>query len=258
MPKDNREKTFRKEDPFEFTLRNGHKSVHDVYTRGDGPPVVVMQELPGIDGPTFDLCDRLNGEGFSVVVPHLFGPIGKTATNLNAIRVACMRREFHLFARHRTSPIVDWLKALCRKVRDERGVQGVGLIGMCLTGNFAISMVADDAVLAAVSSQPSMPFAKPKGLHMSGEDIDAVRTRLDEIGPIKAFRFERDPLCPLAKFKSLDEVFNDGETDRIEMKCMSGRGHSVLTGHFSNEPGHDTKAAFDEMVTYFRSALSPV
>ena len=64
----------------------------------------------------------------------------------------------------RSSPIADWVRLLCREVRDQRGVKGVGVIGMCLTGNFAIQLIGDDSVLAAVASQPAMPFFKQGNL----------------------------------------------------------------------------------------------
>jgi hypothetical protein len=38
----------------------------------------------------------------------------------------------------KTSPIVDWLKALCQKIKPIATQKGVGVIGMSLTGNIAI------------------------------------------------------------------------------------------------------------------------
>lgn len=241
---------------FACTLRNGHESVHDVYLRGDGPAVVIMQELPGISPETLALCDRLNADGFSVVLPHLFGPLGKSATNSNMVRVLCMRREFHLFARNKSSPIVDWLRALCQSIRDERHLPGVAVIGMCLTGNFAISLMADDAVLASAALQPSLPILGGKHLHMSGEDIDVVKARLDEHGPMKAYRFKRDKISSGKKFDTIDRVFNSDRC-RIETEELDGKGHSVLTIHFDPDtPGHPTQKAYAEVIAYFREKLS--
>ena len=99
---------------------------------------------------------------FRVVLPHLFGPLGRTSMLGNMVRVMCMRREFKLFEKNGTSPVVDWLRALCNDLCQLHGLRGVGVIGMCLTGNFAISMMADDRVLAGVASQPSMPLLDQK------------------------------------------------------------------------------------------------
>ena len=125
----------------------------DVYTLGKGPAVIVMQEMPGI-GPKFlSFCRRLAAEGFEVWVPHWFGPLGKTSA-ANLVRVLCMRRAFNLFAKHKSGGMVDWMRALCAHVAASRKVERVGVVGMCLTGNFAMTLIADEHVWAAVASQP--------------------------------------------------------------------------------------------------------
>jgi dienelactone hydrolase len=149
---------------FEATMRTGSSVSHTVYFRGDGPAIILIQELPGIGQETLRLADKFVDAGFSLYLPHLFGPVGKTSMGGNLLRVMCMRREFSLFATNRSSPIVDWLRALCQHVRQERNLPGVGVIGMCLTGNFAISLMGDDSVLASVASQPAMPLHKQAAL----------------------------------------------------------------------------------------------
>ena len=171
---------------FTATLKNGQTVSHDVYARGQGSVIVVIQELPGIGPETLRLVDHIAASGFRVLLPHLFGPLGRTATLGNTARVFCMRKEFHLFQENRSSPIVDWLKALCLDAKISGASIGVGVIGMCLTGNFAMSLMADDSVLAAVASQPSMPFGRAGALHMSEDEIDALKTRVDATAPMKA------------------------------------------------------------------------
>ena len=61
---------------FEAHASNGHLITHDVYRRGSGAPVVLLQELPGIGQETLSLADQLVNAGFEVVMPHLFGPLG--------------------------------------------------------------------------------------------------------------------------------------------------------------------------------------
>lgn len=236
---------------------NGRPVSHTVYEKGDGLPVVVMQELPGIGVETLRLADELEAEGFRVVLPHLFGPIGRTSLLGNTARVLCMRREFRLLAKDRSSPVIQWLMALCRDVKERTGAAGVGTIGMCLTGNFAITLLADDSVLAGVASQPSMPIGRHEHLHMSSEEIVRVKARLDDLPPARALRFEGDPLCTEAKFDAYRDAFNDDGKERIRFATMPGGGHSVLTLDFVNEVGHPTRAALDEVIDYFREALSP-
>lgn len=240
---------------FSAPIAGGDNVTHDVYERGDGPPVVVIQELPGIGPQTLQLADHFVDQGFTAVVPHLFGPLGKVSMFGNMVRVFCMRREFQLFEKNRSSAIVDWLKALCRDVRDRHGAKGVGVIGMCLTGNFAISLMADDSVLAAMASQPSMPlFGHQPSLHMDESEIAAARSRLDSHGPMYAYRFEGDSFCQADKFQALDETFN-GDAERIRLVTLPGKGHSVLTLDFVDEAGHPTREALDTVTGYFADQL---
>jgi len=239
---------------FEAPLRDGTPVTHDVYERGEGRPVVLIQELPGIGPETLRLAETLETAGHRVVLPHLFGPLGRVSTGGNFVRIMCMRRELDHFARNRSSPMVDWLKALCRDVRERTGAPGVGVIGMCLTGNFAITLIGDDSVLAAVASQPAMPFLGPGSLHMSEEEIAACRRRLDDHGPMLAFRFEGDPLVPAEKFAAIDRAFN-GDRERVTLKVLPGRAHAVLTLDFVDQEGHPTRRALDEVLRYFDDKL---
>lgn len=252
-------------EKFEFTgpltapgEGRGHELIRPAYVRGpeNGPPVIVIQELPGIMPETFGLCDHLVDAGFRVYLPHLFGPLGKVSFLGNTIRVFCMRREFAIFAANKSSPIVNWLRALARQIKSETNAKGVGAIGMCLTGNFAISMMAETSVLAGVASQPSLPIRGADALHMSEDEVRIVHDKLDEVGPMLAYRFEKDPLCPGAKFKALNAAFNDDGKERIKLTTLPGEGHSVLTGHFVDEAGHPTRQALDEVIGYLKEKLS--
>ena len=240
---------------FSATAAGGHRITHHVYSRGQGKVVVIIQELPGIGPETLALADKFAERGYHVVLPHLFGPLERKATLPNLFRVFCMRKEFSLFAANRSSPIVDWLKALCRSVRDEQGVRGVAVIGMCLTGNFAISLMADEAVLAGFASHPTLPFFKAGALHLSPEEINAVKSKLDEVGPMHCGRFQGDIVCSAKKFEAIDRRFNTGGRERIILHTLPGNGHSILTVDFVDEAGHPTEKALEEVMAYFDGAL---
>ncbi len=240
----------------EFTAHSseGKPLSHDVYERGKGKVCVIIQELPGIGQETLCLADTFVERGYKVILPHLFGPIGKTSVASNLFRVFCMRKEFRVFAKNESSPIVDWLKALCKKVKEENNVKGVAVIGMCLTGNFAISLMAEDAVLAGFASQPAMPFQTQNALHMSEEDVTKIKSKLDVVGPMHCGRFEKDKLCTAEKFDLINRKFND-DKERIILHELPGKGHSILTIDFVDEAGHPTKKALEDVMEYFDDQL---
>lgn len=240
---------------FSASTKKGNTITHDIYTRGAGKILVLIQELPGIGQETLALADKFVDRGYKVILPHLFGPIGKTSMAGNLFRVFCMRKEFKVFAKNQSSPIVDWLKALCAKMKSDHQVKGVAVIGMCLTGNFAISLMAEDAVLAGFASQPAMPFQTQKALHMSDADVETIKTKLDKIGPMHCGRFEGDKLCTAQKFDLIKRKFNGDGVERIKLHELPGKGHSILTLDFVDEAGHPTTEALNEVMDYFDGQL---
>lgn len=246
-----------KKEVFTAQMRNGKSATHDIYTLGAGKKVLVLiQELPGIGQETLALADRFVNNGYTVVLPHLFGPIGKIAIAGNLARVFCMRSEFNLFAANEASPIVDYLSALSIMVKDKYQVKGIAVIGMCLTGNFAISLMANDAVLASFASQPSMPIARQAALHMSNDEISKIKNKLDKVGPMHCGRFKGDFLCTGKKFKAINREFNTDNKERIIFHELPGKGHSILTIDFVDKEGHPTKKALDEVTEYFDHQLA--
>ena len=233
---------------------SGRPTTFDVHTLGAGPPVILMQEMPGIGAEAIAFCRRLAEAGFEVWAPHWFGPLGRTS-NLNVVRLLCMRREFHVFAKNQSSAIVDWMRALCRHVADLRKVERVGVIGMCLSANFTMTLIAEPNVWAAVASQPSMPAGDQGSLHMSPAEISASRAALEAKGAMRAYRFKDDPLCTRAKFDAIDGAFNDGAV-RVVTNVLPGSGHSVFTAHYDEAPGSPTDKALHEVVDYLRAQLS--
>ncbi len=175
-----------------------------VYRRGAGPGVVVMHgEIPGITPSVAAFAERVADAGFTVFVPHLFGTPGKPDTPLYIVEQlarACISREFHVLASRQASPITDWLRALCREVHAELGGKGVGAVGMCLTGNFALALMVDPAIAAPVLSQPSLPFPLSRerraGLHLSDDGLRTVKERASPCTPVLGLRFTHDPMCP--------------------------------------------------------------
>ncbi len=252
-------------DDFEFT----HDGVtRPVYRSGSGPGVVIMHEIPGITPPVAGFARRVADEGFTAFMPHMFGKPNKPMSMpyvLWQMGRACISREFSVLARNESSPITDWLRALCRHAHSECGGPGVGAIGMCLTGNFALSLMVDESVMAPVLSQPSLPFgvsaSHREALHLSDEDLCVVKKRAKEGAGVLAMRFTADPMCPGERFRRLEEELGDG-FESIEIDSGPGNphgltraAHSVVTTDLVDEDGHPTQVALHRVIELFRERL---
>lgn len=210
---------------------------HPVYSAGKGPPVVVLHELPGMMPECIDL-GLILAERFRVHLPLLFGQPGEFAMFKNIVRL-CVSREIHAFAANRTSPLVGWARALCRHVKAQSDAAGVGVVGMCLTGGFALATIADDAVLAAVSAQPALPmFVHKAALGLSPEDQAAVRARAAALGPgcVLGLRYADDKIAPRVKIDTVRDLIGDGLTYRE----YPGSEHATLTKHRQPEALKET------------------
>jgi dienelactone hydrolase len=239
-----------------------------VYRRGAGPGVVVIHEIPGITPEVAAFGARVAGAGFTAFLPHLFGTPGKPLSApyiAGQMARACVSREFHVLARRGSSPITDWLRALCRHVHAECGGPGVGAVGMCLTGNFALALMVDEAVMAPVLSQPSLPLPVTRShraaLHLSDADLAIVKRRVQAGCPVLGLRFTADPLCPGDRFATLRRELGAG-FEGIEIDSSRGNphgikrtAHSVLTTDLVDRDGHPTRAALDRVLALFRARL---
>jgi len=236
-----------------------------VYRRGAGPAVIVIHEVPGLHPLVVDFADRLVAAGMTVFMPSLFGTPGKPAGKLYALQTIianiCVRREFHIWSGGRSSPIVDWLRALARHAHAECGGPGVGAIGMCFTGGFALAMMTEPAVVAPVLSQPSLPLrGGDKGaIDVSAAEIACARKRFEsEDLSLLGLRFTSDALVPDARFARYAAEFGE-RFESVELAYADARPgtglapHSVLTIHLpAGGPG---KAAETRTIDFFRHRL---
>lgn len=246
----------------------------DIYRRGAGPAVIVIAEMPGITPKVVEFADRVADLGCTVVLPHLFGEPGRdplangqlkgAAYTLSSIVPACISREFTVFARGQSSPVVDWLRQLSAAEHERCGGPGVGAVGMCFTGGFALAMAADDRLLAPVLSQPSLPFAalpgRADGIDISAKDLETVKGRCQR-GDLKVvgLRFKGDKLVPKKRFdflrRELGDAFVAIELDDDSAAESPMPPHSVLTEHLIDEPGQPTREALDTVLELFRTRL---
>jgi len=236
-----------------------------VFKRGSGPAVIVIHEMPGLHPLVVRFADRVIEAGMTVYLPSLFGTPGKTVSPGYAmgemLRAICIRREFNVWSGKGSSPIVDWLRALARKALADCGGRGVGAVGMCFTGGFALAMMTDPAVVAPVMSQPSLPLNRKgqKGaIDASPAEIACVKQRLeDEDLTVMGLRFIGDPFVPDERFAALKEAFGERfEAVELDPKDAAPGGnmapHSVLTLHLRDEPGSVTKAVEARVIAFFK------
>ncbi|MET0665419.1 MAG: dienelactone hydrolase family protein, partial [Acidimicrobiales bacterium] len=192
----------------------------DVFRRGSGPAVIVIAEMPGITPKVLGFAERVVDAGFSAVLPHLFGVPGKdTSPTLRAVGMVvtamvptCVSKEFVVFATGRTSPVVDWLRSLAAAEHERCGGPGVGAVGMCFTGGYALAMATEPALLAPVLSQPSLPIGKKGayGIDISRDDLEVVKGRCaNEDLRVLGLRFTSDRYVPGKRFQFLHDELGD-------------------------------------------------
>jgi dienelactone hydrolase len=235
-----------------------------VYRRGTGPAVIVIHEMPGLHPLVIRFADRVAAAGMTVFCPSLFGEPGRPVTRFYAvgtmIKTICIRREFNVWSGGKSSPFVDWLRALARKAHGECGGKGVGAVGMCFTGGFALAMMTEPAVVAPVLSQPSMPaptFAGKGAIDISPDEIACARRRFkDENLSAIGLRFKSDRLVPDERFATYRREFGDKfetiELDDADSAPGLVQSHSVLTVNLIDEPGSKTKLAEERVIQFFR------
>ncbi len=274
------------EDFTRFYFADSSSSKRLVYKKGSGAAVILMHELPGMISECVDLARRL-AENFTVYMPLLFGEPDKPFSIPKMLQYTaqiCISKEFYCFAQNKSSPITDWLKALCREAKQECGGKGVGVIGMCLTGGFVLSLMADDSVIAPVASQPSLPFgitsAHKAALGVSSEELEVAKDRANNDGvAILALRFSEDKISPPDKFDTLRQEFGEATEiiedsaelcwkrnqalETIEINSQPNNpynlpqiSHAVLTLGYSSDSGHPANRVYQRVVEFLQSQFA--
>lgn len=226
---------------------------HPTYRKGSGPGVIVIHEIPGITPAVLDFAEDVVARGFTVVMPSLFGRPGARAGARELVRsivTVCVRREFTMFALGRTAPVATWLRSLARQLHQELGGSGVGAVGMCFTGGYALAMLADAPVAAPVLAQPSSPApvgrARRADLGLSPPDLDSVKAKVTAGCQVLGLRYERDPTVG-TRFDTLRRELGD---NFIAVE-FPGRQHSTLTEHRQQE-------GVDRVLDFFQEKLTTV
>jgi dienelactone hydrolase len=261
-------------DGFEqFAFASG-RLAHAVYYAGDfrAPPLLLLPEIAGFSPGLRLFAKRLVEARFRVFVPWLFGPFGRRAPVRNAIRL-CVSREFANLRAGVSSPISTWIRELTAHISRHTGGAPIGAIGMCLTGAFAIPLIIDPRVTAAVAAQPSVPLSplfaalgigggrRLEQLNVSDDEIAQARARLSSgSAHMLAIRCRPDRICPRAKIDRLQIEFPVGlqvleYADAGTRNCLGERPHATLTKEYRIAPNasadHHSRRAFADLVAFF-------
>lgn len=242
-----------------------------VHVSGVGPAVIVMTEMPGISPHVARFARWVRDAGFTVYMPSLFGRDGavpQADDGAEVFRRACVSAEFRAFAADGPSPVTQWLRALARLAHAECAGPGVGAIGMCFTGNFALSMMLEPSVLAPVVAQPSLPLDNLAAVESPPDELAAVRARLErEDLTVLAYRFEGDQICTAQRFAAYARALGarfvahtlpdaGANTDVAPFfKRHVPFPHSVVTQHLIDACGEPTRQARDAIIAFFTHRL---
>lgn len=243
---------------------------HDVLRRGSGPAVIIIHEVPGITPLVAAFARTVADHSMTVVLPSLLGQIGRPPTTgyaVGQIARACVSREFTMLATDRTSPITGYLRELATHEHAQCGGPGVGALGMCLTGGFALAMCVDPVVVAPILSQPSLPLPigdkRRRALGVSDEDLAIVKGRVNDGLCVLGLRFTGDRMAPAERFERLRAELGDNfigvEIDSSPANAWgyASSAHSVLTEDYSDHEGSPTRAALEQVVAFLSSRLRP-
>ena len=243
-----------------------------VYVAGSGPAVIVMPEMPGISPHLARFARWVRDAGFTVWMPSLFGRDGalpEVDESIATFRRTCVSAEFRRLAADEPSPITQWLRSLAKIAHAECGGRGVGAVGMCFSGNFALTMMLEKAVIAPVLCQPSMPLEETGLVESGPKELSAVRMRLEQENlKVRAYRFEGDRFCTAQRFAAYSAALGErfeGIVLPDAAANMHGlppffehviKGvHGVVTVNLVDEAGQPTLSARDGILKFFRESL---
>ena len=210
---------------------------HDTYRKGSGPGVIVIHEIPGMTPDVIAFAEEVVAQGHTVVMPNLFGVPQARPTRgvlVKGFARICLNKEFTKLALNQTTPIADWLRSLARELGDDLGGDGIGVVGMCFTGGFALAMMVDAPVIAPVVAQPSAPFPVSRkrraDVNLSPRDLEIVKERVAAGCSVLGLRYEKDPAVG-NRFDTYRREFGD---NFIAVE-FPGRKHGTLTEHRQQE-----------------------
>lgn len=245
---------------FDVFVHSDGRFAHEVLVRGEGPPVLLLHELPGAMNETLALAMRLARDGFRVYLPILFGKPGEDATMRNTFR-SCGTREFDCLSDESAGAIVGWLRDLSREIHEREPGRSLASIGMCLTGSIPLELAADPWMVAPVLSQPALPlFGGKDELAVSPASLACVRKRAL---PVLYFRYSGDPLSRPERLARLETAL-PGQVRAQTIDSSKGNAHGLpedahavlSSGYVEGHPEHPGAEAYATLVEFLGERLA--
>jgi dienelactone hydrolase len=236
----------------------GH--TYTVYTRGEGPSVLLLHELPGLTPQCVRLARLLSDAHFKVFVPLLFGKPGVSAPRANAWR-SCFFAGYSCFSSTHPGSIARRMRALSASLHAEHPEARMGVLGMCLSGALPIYLMRDEWVAAPIVSQPALPlaFAAKASLGLSPQDLALAKGRGI---PLLYLRFSEDAISPKERLQALKEILGSELKPYVICSApgnsfgINTKAHAVLTSELNLEvPNHPTKLALEEVISFLNERL---
>jgi dienelactone hydrolase len=215
-------------------------------SKSQGPPVLLMHEINGLSPGCVTLAGLLAQRGFRIYMPLLFGKPEEDDAVKGALQ-SCWSSQFNCTAANRGSPILTWLRGLIRHGIFADGAEGggLGVVGMCLTGSFPISLMSEPQVEAVVLSQPALPLVGDHSeIDVTPEDIKFAQGRSDV--RMLLLRFACDEISTAARMDRLKADFPRLDTYIVPcfhgLKAVAHAQHAVLTSGQKLNPPEFRKA----------------
>jgi dienelactone hydrolase len=232
-----------------------------VFVVGEGQPVLLMHELPGMSWATMLLAQRLADRGFRVYMPLLFGGVGQS-NGFKGYLQSCFGAGWNCSDPHGASRVLTWLHALATDIARRHAGSRMGAIGMCLTGSFPLALMDIPQMYAGVMSQPALPLgrktlAEREGLGLTQTQIDRALENTN--ARFLALRFSADKLCTADRFKRLKDLLKERlDTEVIDSgsgSTLPDQAHAVLTGWYEGTADTHTRRAFEKVAALLKAQL---
>lgn len=197
-------------------VRSGGRDWTIYHTKTGGPPILLMHELPGLSIETIELALKLadSPERYRVYLPLFFGRLGETSSlkHMAGLAAKAAGPRWDVCSSNSMGTVADEMHELCGCLAEMGGHTGrkIAVIGSCLTGNLAVSLLSHPSVSCSAACQPAIPFVpcshrRKKSLAMPAERLAAV-AKAAQAGSGKrliGFRFLGDSKSPVEKFEAL-------------------------------------------------------